>query len=41
MVVVEKFKEIYNLAEELQMKYSKEEYECIKRTDITESTFEK
>jgi len=26
MVVVEKFKKIYKLAEELQMKYSKEEY---------------
>ena len=40
MVVVEKFKEIYKLAEELQMKYSREEYECLKRTDTNIGTFE-
>lgn len=40
MVVVEKFKEIYKLAEELQMKYYKEEYENLKRIDNNVCTFE-
>ena len=40
MVVVEKFKEIYKLAEELQMKYYKEEYENLKRIDANICTFE-
>lgn len=40
MVVVEKFKEIYKLAEELQMKYYKEEYENLKRIDSNICTFE-
>jgi len=40
MVVVEKFKEIYKLVEELQMKYYKEEYENLKRIDSNICTFE-
>jgi len=40
MVVVEKFKEIYKLAEELQTKYCKEEYENLKRIDSNICTFE-
>lgn len=40
MVVVENFKEIYKLAEELQMKYYKEEYENLKRIDNNVCTFE-
>ena len=39
-MVVEKFKEIYKLAEELQIKYYKEEYENIKRIDDNICTFE-